>query len=224
MGASSTALCRHARLRCWILINHFAMRPAEVVGLLVFFCKAIEEGRDLQCPGLCARELPPQMLIPCSTKASGWIQNSSEEGGRALRRSTPHLTEASPLWSCRRLSWRGKQGVNTTVDLDPGTKPTKQHLSWVWLHRVLTEHLLAPVVPGVTAALVSPVGLGGTIMEQGLNDTGIKGLGWVSRWRLQPDLESSGSVRQERLRLLLSNQLLLDRSIITCRFAALTPG
>lgn len=60
VGASSTALCRHAQLRCWILINHFAIRPAEVVGLLVFLCKAAAEGRDLQHLGLCAGELPPR--------------------------------------------------------------------------------------------------------------------------------------------------------------------
>lgn len=93
------------------------------------------------------------MLIPHSSKASGWIQNSSEEGGRALCRSTAHLMETSPLWSCRRLWWSEKHRVNMTADLDPGAKPTEQQLSWVCLHPVLVEHLLAPAVPAVTAAL-----------------------------------------------------------------------
>lgn len=46
-----------------------------------------------------------------------------------------------------------KHRVNMTADLDPGTKPTEQQLSWVCLHPVLVEHLLAPAVPAVTAAL-----------------------------------------------------------------------
>lgn len=61
--------------------------------------------------------------------------------------------ETSPLRSCRRLSQSGERGVNITVHLEPDTQnPLSSSSPGCWLHGTLTEHFLAPAVPGIAAA------------------------------------------------------------------------